>query len=115
MWALRKPEAQWTDEDKDVRVRLLAHAPCVKMAYDFCREVTAIFDTPMSTRPGKRHLGHWMRKVKASKLHCFDSFLTTLEHWLDDIANYCIDRHTSGFVEGFNNKLKVIKRRCYGS
>src|SRR5467141_1469010 len=40
--------------------------------------------------------------------------LTTLEHWIDDIANYFIDRHTSGFVEGFNNKLKVVKRRCYG-
>ena len=40
--------------------------------------------------------------------------MTTLEHWLEDIANYFIDRHTSGFVEGFNNKLKVIKRRCYG-
>ena len=55
-----------------------------------------------------------MHKVRASKLRCFDSFLTTLENWLDDIANYFIDRHTSGFVEGFNNKLKVIKRRCYG-
>ncbi|MBK8753639.1 MAG: transposase [Candidatus Competibacteraceae bacterium] len=24
------------------------------------------------------------------------------------------DRLTSGFVEGLNNKIKVIKRRCYG-
>src|SRR5438876_8081343 len=53
-------------------------------------------------------------KGKSESVRCFDSFLTTLEHWLDDIANYFIDRHTSGFVEGFNNKLKVIKRRCYG-
>ena len=55
-----------------------------------------------------------MNKVKGSKLCCFDGFLTTLENHLDDIANYFIDRHTSGFVEGLNNKLKVIKRRCYG-
>jgi hypothetical protein len=27
--------------------------------------------------------------------------LTTLEKYFDDIANYFIDRHTSGFVEGF--------------
>jgi transposase len=32
----------------------------------------------------------------------------------DTICNYFINRHTSGFVEGLNNKLKVIKRRCYG-
>ncbi|RKZ89531.1 MAG: hypothetical protein DRR19_11450 [Candidatus Parabeggiatoa sp. nov. 1] len=24
------------------------------------------------------------------------------------------DRHTVKFVEGLNNKIKVIKRRCYG-
>ena len=25
-----------------------------------------------------------------------------------------INRHNSGFVEGLNNKIKVLKRRCYG-
>ncbi|WP_203384528.1 transposase, partial [Cysteiniphilum marinum] len=25
-----------------------------------------------------------------------------------------IDRNSSGFVEGFNNRLKVLTRRCYG-
>jgi transposase len=33
---------------------------------------------------------------------------------MDEIANYFLARQTSGFVEGFNNKIKVIKRRCYG-
>ncbi|MBK9039186.1 MAG: transposase [Bdellovibrionales bacterium] len=30
------------------------------------------------------------------------------------MVNYFLDRLTSGFVEGLNNKIKVIKRRCYG-
>jgi transposase len=25
-----------------------------------------------------------------------------------------VDRLTSGFVEGLNNKIKTVKRRCYG-
>jgi len=33
---------------------------------------------------------------------------------VDLIANYFIKRQSSGFVEGLNNKLKVLKRRCYG-
>jgi len=33
---------------------------------------------------------------------------------MDIIANYFIARRNSGFVEGFNNKVKVLKRRCYG-
>ncbi|MBI1762027.1 MAG: transposase [Acidobacteria bacterium] len=38
--------------------------------------------------------------------------MTTLDNWLDEITNYFLDRQTSGFQEGFNNKLKVPKRRC---
>src|SRR6266516_469087 len=34
MWALRKPEETLTDDEKDVLVRLFAHAPCLKMAYE---------------------------------------------------------------------------------
>ena len=29
------------------------------------------------------------------------------------ILNYFVTRINSGFVEGLNNKIKVIKRRCY--
>ena len=49
-----------------------------------------------------------------SGLTCFDAFLKLLDSWLDLIANYFINRQSSGFVEGLNNKLKVLKRRCYG-
>lgn len=114
MWALRKSEEDLTDEDKDVLACLFEHSPCLKLAYELCGDLTSIFDMQLSKSEGKRQLRKWMKQVRASKLRCFDSFLTTLENWLDDIANYFIDRHTSGFVEGFNNKLKVIKRRCYG-
>jgi transposase len=31
-----------------------------------------------------------------------------------EIANYFVERENSGFVEGFNNRIKVLKRRCYG-
>ncbi|MCD9516710.1 hypothetical protein GLP23_17810 [Photobacterium carnosum] len=30
------------------------------------------------------------------------------------MTNYFIARHTSGFVEGLNNRVKVLKRQCYG-
>lgn len=114
MWALRKSEEKLTDQDKEVLAYLFEHSPSLQMAYDLCGELTSIFDTQMSKRRGKSQLRKWIKKVKASELSCFNSFLTTLENHLDNIANYFIDRHTSGFVEGFNNKLKVIKRRCYG-
>ncbi|TNF69727.1 MAG: hypothetical protein EP298_01950 [Gammaproteobacteria bacterium] len=30
------------------------------------------------------------------------------------MANYFKAKKSSGFVEGLNNKIKVMKRRCYG-
>jgi transposase len=33
---------------------------------------------------------------------------------MDEITNYFLARNTSGFVEGFNNKIKVLTRRSYG-
>lgn len=114
MWALRKAEAQLTAEDQHVLGALFTYSPDLQRAYEFCQQLTALFDTPLSKRAGKRRLRYWMQQVKASPLQCFDSFVATLETWLDEIANYFLERHTSGFVEGFNNKLKVIKRRCYG-
>ena len=32
----------------------------------------------------------------------------------DEMTNYFLERHTSGFVEGLNNKIKVLKRTAYG-
>jgi transposase len=30
------------------------------------------------------------------------------------MVNYLVEREKSGFVEGFNNRIKVLKRRCSG-
>ena len=56
----------------------------------------------------------WINRVKQSGLGCFNAFLSTLDERMEEILNYFIHRQTSGFVEGLNNKIKVIKRRCYG-
>ena len=52
--------------------------------------------------------------MRASGLQCYERFLQTLDTWRDEITTYFLNRHNSGFVEGLNNKIKVLKRRCYG-
>jgi len=114
MWALRKKEDHLTDEDKDLLARLFVHAPLVKVAYELCNALTGIFDKRIGKRRAKSQLTSWIVRVRDSTLCCFNTFITTLEKWMDEITNYFLDRQTSGFVEGLNNKIKVIKRRCYG-
>ena len=59
-------------------------------------------------------MAEWVHKVADSNLNCFNKFIKTLVNYQEQICNYFIERNSSGFVEGFNNKVKVLKRRCYG-
>ena len=76
--------------------------------------LTTIFEEAPSKPVAERQIRAWMQRVRQSGLKCFDTFLKILEYWWEEITNYFIDRASSGFVEGLNNKLKVLKRRCYG-
>jgi transposase len=114
MWACRKNNADLTDDEREKLQRLFAYTPALKMAYQFREELTAIFEMPLTRDQALIRLQRWQEKVQHSGLTCFNKFLTTLHNWMDEIANYFLARLNSGFVEGLNNKIKTIKRRCYG-
>ncbi len=114
MWAFRRRREDWTSEDRQVLRRLFAYSPALKLAYELQEQLTAIFDQPISKAVAKAKIQAWIKRVKKSDLTCFDDFLRTLFHWWEEITNFFLLRANSGFVEGLNNKIKVLKRRCYG-
>jgi transposase len=77
MWALRKQESNLEDEEPDLLVRLFAYSPHLKMAYDFCQDLTDIFNQDVTKRKAKNKLKEWMKRVRESEVNCFNSFLTT--------------------------------------
>jgi transposase len=114
MWITRKNNRDLTADERKKLNLLFEYSPVLKLAYTFREELTAIFERNLTVEDGKNRLLKWQDKVHRSHLTCFNKFLTTLDNWIDKIANYFADRLTSGFVEGLNNKIKVLKRRCYG-
>ena len=94
--------------------KLFKHSPLLKVAYRYCQKLTIIFNTKHKKDTANQKMKEWIAAVEKSELTCFNSFITTLTKYQDEITNYFLKRHNSGFVEGFNNKVKVIKRRCYG-
>lgn len=114
LWPFRKRAAKLEAEEQTRLEALLAASPALQQAYSFREELTTIFDTAGSKAEGLKRIGEWRKKVEHSGLSCFDAFLKLLDSWLDLISNYFLNRQTSGFVEGLNTKLKVLKRRCYG-
>jgi len=114
LWPFRKRSTA-LDEGEQARLStLLAYSPALRQAYTLREELTTIFDTARSKKDGLRRIGLWRQRVEKSGLPCFDAFLKLLDTWLSLIANYFINHQTSSFVEGLTNKLKVLKRRCYG-
>jgi transposase len=91
-----------------------SYSPPLKSAYNFREKLTAIFEQDLTKTEATQAIQQWRKDVQTSALTCFDPFLTTLDTYLDEITNYFLHRESSGFVEGLNNKVKVLKRRCYG-
>src|SRR5712691_414897 len=114
LWAFRKRRDDLLPDERAVLDRLFALSPSLKVAYTLREDLTAIFDTALAKNRAKRLLRDWQARVRASGLDCFDTFLDTLHRFWAEITNYFVDFQSSGFVEGLNNKLKVLKRRCYG-
>jgi len=64
----------------------------------------------------RKFFDNWKNSLKWQRLKPYENFVQMIEkHW-DGIAAYCKTLHTIplGFVEGFNNKIRVIQRRAYG-
>lgn len=114
MWALRKPKSSQSEKEQQVLSTLFGYSALLQSAYHLSEQLTRILNTETSRNGGIRRLKNWMAKVRASDVSCFDTFTGTLEKWINEVANYFVKRENSGFVEGFNNRIKVLKRRCYG-
>jgi transposase len=64
----------------------------------------------------RRFFNNWRAALRWQRLKPFEKFARMIEkHW-DGIAAFCRPENKVplGFVEGLNNKLRVLQRRAYG-
>jgi transposase len=114
MWILRKSHECLSEANKASLELLYKHSPKLKEAHTYALRLTHIFNTHTNRKSALAKIDRWIRSVENSKLKIFNGFITTLNKYKPYIGNYFKARKNSGFVEGLNNKIKVLKRRCYG-
>ncbi len=71
------------------------------------------YSYPTSAR---KFFENWKSQLRWQRLKPFEKFATMIEkHW-DGIVSYCHpdNKVSLGFMEGLNNKIRVIQRRAYG-
>ena len=86
--------------------------------------VTGVFGAPgvrviTLVRPGKKTpaaFADWKASLKWQRLKPYEKFLQMIERHWEGIAAFCSPKNkvSLGFLEGFNNKIRVIQRRAYG-
>jgi len=68
-------------------------------------------------RWARRFFANWRDALKWQRLGPFEKFARMIDkHW-DGIASFCRPENKNvplGFVEGLNNKIRVLQRRAYG-
>ena len=64
----------------------------------------------------RKFFENWRAQLKWQRLKPYEQFAALIERHWDGIAAYCKPENkvALGFVEGLNNKIRVIQRRAYG-
>jgi transposase len=64
----------------------------------------------------RRFFENWRSALKWQRLEPYEKFAEMIDRHWDGIAAYCKPENkvSLGFVEGLNNKIRVIQRRAYG-
>jgi transposase len=64
----------------------------------------------------RKFFDNWKASLKWQRLQSYEKFAKMIERHWDGIAAFCKPENkvSLGFVEGLNNKIRVIQRRAYG-
>jgi transposase len=64
----------------------------------------------------RRFFDNWRASLKWQRLEPYERFADMIDRHWDGIAAYCKPENkvSLGFVEGLNNKIRVLQRRAYG-
>lgn len=110
---LLKPEYKLTDEDKIELNRMLNSSPELEKAWILKEKFYEIFRKVTRTE-AKKELRDWLLLANQLSIPEFKHCITTFTNWRTEIANIIGENVSNGFIEGSNNKIKVLKRISFG-
>lgn len=112
-YLLLKPEYKLTDEDKIELSRMLNSSMELEKAYVLKERFYEIF-RQKTRNEAKKELRDWLLLAAQLAIPEFKHCIATFTNWRTEIANIIDESVSNGFIEGSNNKIKVLKRISYG-
>jgi len=113
-WLLVKNPDDLTEEERPRLAAMLAASPELKQCYELKEEFRLWFNRPLERATVAVQLADWLQRVETSGLKALQTFTRTVRNWREHILNYFDGRHSNGFAEGVNLKIKLVNRRAFG-
>ena len=110
---LMKRIEKLTTEEMDRLALMFEIAPRLADAYRIKNEFLTVIRSK-SSQEGKQKLVDWLFSVEVMDLPEFHDCTKAYHNWFQEIINSMDVPWTNGYIEGCNNKTKVLKRVCYG-
>ena len=112
-YLLMKPIEKLTDEEADRLAFMFEIVPRLADAYRLKNEFLTVIRSKSSAE-GKKMLADWLLAVEVMDLPEFNDCTKAYRNWFNEILNSMDVPWSNGFIEGCNNKTKVLKRVCFG-
>ena len=110
---LSKPIEKLSEEEMNRLSLMFEIAPRLADAYRLKNEFLDVIRLK-SSADGKPKLANWLLSVEVMQMPEFDDCTKAYHNWFHEILNSMDVPWTNGFIEGCNNKTKVLKRVCFG-
>ena len=111
---LSRRENLTADGKQSLKVLLAANQP-LNTAYLLKESFGQLWEYK-SAAWARRFFENWKASLAGQGLKPYEKFAEMIERHWDGIAAYCQPENkvSLGFVEGLNNKIRVLQRRAYG-
>lgn len=113
-WLLVKNRQTLTAEEDEHLTQMLNVSPELKTCYELKEAFRTWFAQSGDRETAASRLLDWQAKAKATGLRSLAAFVKTLDNWRESILNDFNGRHSNGFAEGVNLKIKMLHRRGFG-
>lgn len=108
------PVEKLTAEQKQQRQTLLEAYPELARAVHLAERFHRWYSRLSSREQANNQLSYWLRELLTAGIPELQAFAQMVKRWRRYIVNYFLSRSTNGRSEGFNTKIKLLKRLSYG-
>jgi len=113
-YLLLKNEQNLTAADKERLEALADSHPDLFHLWKLRQDLHDWYEVRTTPELARATLEQWIFDARQLGMKHLDGFCDTLQTWQTEIVNFFHHRITSGFVEGMNSKIRVLKRIAFG-